>query len=53
MAKITKAALLKEIDFVLQDINLVKSALMTNPHPKQAEMDDYQKRFYTIINKKK
>jgi hypothetical protein len=53
MAKITKSALLKEIDFVLQDINLVKSALLANPHPKQAELDDYIMRFYSIINKKK
>jgi hypothetical protein len=51
--KLTKSALLKEIDFVLSDLNLLKSALQGSPHPKQQELDDYKKRFYEIINRKK
>jgi hypothetical protein len=49
--KITKSALLKEIDFVLQDLNLLKSTLMGNAHPTQEELEDYRKRFYHLINK--
>ncbi|HYG19585.1 MAG TPA: hypothetical protein VD816_11685 [Ohtaekwangia sp.] len=52
-AKITKSALLKEIEIVLQDLNLVKSALQANAHPKQQELEDFKKRFNAIVNKKK
>lgn len=50
--KLTKSALLKEIDTVLQDLNLIKSVLQANAHPKQQELEDYKKRFYHVMNKK-
>jgi len=50
--KITKSALLQEIDFVLQDLQLLKSALQAEAHPNQADLDDYKKRFYDIIKSK-
>ena len=50
-AKVTKASLLKEIDLKLQDLNLLKSVLIANTHPKQADLEDYDKRFQAIIGR--
>lgn len=52
MAKktLTKASLMKEIDLKLQELNLLKSVLQANAHPKKEELEDYQKRFKEIIS---
>ena len=52
MAKLTKSALLQEIDLVLQDLQLIKSALLANAHPKQADLDDLKKRLDEVLGKK-
>jgi hypothetical protein len=51
MAKITKSSLLQEIDLILQDLQLVKSALLANPHPKQAELEDLKTRFEEVVGR--
>ena len=53
MAKITKKKLLEEIDEKLQQLNLLKSALANDQSRKQEDLDNYQKHFYELINKKK
>ena len=50
--KITKKKLLDEIDVVLQQLNLLRSALEKDPARKQEELNDYRKQFYAVINKK-
>ena len=46
---LTKASLMKEIDLKLQDLNLLKSVLQTNTHPKKDELEEYKKRFGEIV----
>lgn len=50
--KLTKASLMKEIDLSLQGINLLKSVLQTNTHPKKDELEDIQKRFRELVKGK-
>jgi hypothetical protein len=49
MAKITKSALLQEIDLAIQDLQLLKSALLADHHPKQATLEDLKKRFEAVM----
>jgi hypothetical protein len=51
--KITKKKLLEEMDEKLQELNLLKSALESDPARKQEELEYYKKQFYAAINKKK
>lgn len=53
MAKVTKKKLLEEIDEKLQQLNLLRSALAGDQSRKQDDLDNYQKHFYELINKKK
>jgi hypothetical protein len=48
-SKLTKASLMKEIDIKLQGLNLVKSVLQTNPHPKKEELESYRKQFQELM----
>lgn len=51
-AKITKAKLLTQIDETLQSLNLIKSALQAEAHPKQADLAEYKKRYEALLKKK-
>jgi hypothetical protein len=52
-AKITKKKLLEELDEKIQQLNLLKSALQSDPSRKQEDLDNYKKHFWELINRKK
>jgi hypothetical protein len=49
--KLTKAALLKAIDEKLQALNLLKSALQSDPSRKQEDLENYDKHFKNMFTK--
>lgn len=51
--KLTKSQLLQEMDEILQDLNLLKSALEADQSRKQEDLARYAERFYELINKDK
>lgn len=51
--KLTKAVLLKEMDVVLQDLNLLRSALQADASRKQEDLDQYEKQFYDLLKRSK
>lgn len=51
--KLTKAGLLKEMDMVLQDLNLLRSALQADASRKQEDLDTYEKQFSEVLKRSK
>ena len=51
-SKLTKAKLLSQLDDKIQGLNLLKAALQTENHLKQAELLGYKKRFDEILGAK-
>lgn len=49
--KLTKANLLKAIDEKLQALNLLKSALQSDPSRKQEDLENYDKHFKNMFTK--
>jgi hypothetical protein len=49
-SKLTKSALLKEIEEKLQDLNLLKSALQGEPSRTQDALEMYQEKFHELVN---
>lgn len=50
--KLTKSLLIKEIDGKLQALNLLRSALQADPSRKNADLVNYQRQFYELVNVK-
>ncbi|HTJ51572.1 MAG TPA: hypothetical protein VL443_19065 [Cyclobacteriaceae bacterium] len=48
--QITKKQLLIEIDDKIQSLNLLKSALQGDPSRKQEDLENYERRFYELVN---
>jgi hypothetical protein len=49
-SNLTKSSLMKEIDLKLQGLNLLKSVLQGNSHPKKEELEEYEKRFRELVS---
>jgi hypothetical protein len=47
--KITKASLLSQMEGKLQSLNLLKAALQAENHIRQADLEDYKKRFDNLM----
>ena len=51
-SKLTKAKLLSQLDDKIQSLNLLKAALQTENHLKQADLANYKRRFDEILGSK-
>jgi len=47
--RLTRSALLKAIEAPMQDLALLKSTLLANTHPKQEELQNYQRQLKKIL----
>jgi hypothetical protein len=48
--KLTKAALIREIDLKLQALNLLRSALAADPSRKQEDLENYRRQFLEMTS---
>ena len=52
ISKLTKATLLAKMDEKIQNLNLLKAALLSETHLKQADLLAYKNKFETEMNPK-
>lgn len=50
--KLTKAKLLSQLEEKIQTLNLIKAALQAESHLKQADLENYKKRFNEALGTK-
>lgn len=51
-SRLTKAKLLTQLDEKIQNLNLLKAALQAESHLKQADLENYKKRYDEIVGGK-